>query len=216
MSSGRRHSQTPTHEHQLWISKGYNCGANANIRAMNIRPKEATYEWKKVMLCRPPTHLFRPKTVEMNQRNSLASNASTHAWMTPIPRTTRATQPAYAFNQGCLTKRYSRSDWMVVTVTCHYQCSEDLDQLQHGCLQHRAERTLLDLLTDPFLINVIEEDLVLWQLRKIQEMHQLVRNHRMETNSTIVRHGESQSRVCVSLRHSVPMDSPGKVWLVGR
>jgi hypothetical protein len=73
----------------------------------------------------------------------------------------------------------------------HCRCSEDLDQLQHGRLQYWRERTPRDLLADPFPIDVVEEDFVLWQLGKIQKMHQLVRNHRMETGFTIVGHGES-------------------------
>lgn len=41
-------------------------------------------------------------------------------------------------------------------------CSEDLDQLQHSCLQHGRERTALNLPADPLLLDVIEERFVLW------------------------------------------------------
>ena len=148
---------------------------------------------------------FHPKPVAMNHRNNLASD-------TPLNLQLRNSF-RIIFQPGFFD---GSSDWMVMTKFNQCRCSEDFDQLQHGCLQHRREWTASHLPTHPFLIDEVEEHFVLWQLGKIQEMHQLVRDHGMETNFTLVGHGESQFRPCVCLLYIAPVDLPRKVWLVCR
>ena len=97
---------------------------------------------------------FHPKTVAMNHRNNLASDTPLNFQLRNSIR--MISQP------GIFEKQSGSSDWMMMTKSNQCRCSEDFYQLQHGCLQHWREWTASNLPADPFLIDKVEEDFVLW------------------------------------------------------